>query len=58
MKFKESALKELQFERDVRLQEELLNYDSIEEMEEDWGFSESILKGKSDNELFIFILQN
>ena len=51
MKFKESALKELQFERDVRLQEELLNYDSIEEMEEDWGYSESILKGKSDNEL-------
>jgi len=51
MKFKESALKELQFERDVRLQEELLNYDSIEKMEEDWGYSESILKGKSDNEL-------
>jgi hypothetical protein len=55
MKFKESALKELQFERDVRLQEELLNYDSIEEMEEDWGYSESILKGKSDNELLELI---
>jgi hypothetical protein len=55
MTFKESALKELQFERDVRLQEELLNYDSIEEMEEDWGFSESILKEKSDNELMELI---
>ena len=55
MTFKESALKELQFERDVRLQEELLNYDLIEEMEEDWGFSESILKGISDNDLIELI---
>ena len=55
MTFKELALKELQFERDIRLQEELLNYDSIEEMEEDWGFSESILKGISDNDLIELI---